>query len=140
MNGVNKNKLLPKKSNHCSNILSDGGVEMKVTVVLILFLLSLNIYSEEYVCSTSFSGEDEVEVKTYERIGSVFKKTSQYGESFFKITKETEEFIILNETYNYSDIFTVFLDKKNKIIVEDYIVFEKPESIARITGKCLIKN
>ena len=26
MNGVSKNKLLPKKSNHSSNTLSDGGI------------------------------------------------------------------------------------------------------------------
>jgi len=113
---------------------------MKVTVVLIFSLISLNILSEEYLCSIVLSEDVEMEIKTYERIGSVFRKTSLYGESVFQIRKETEEFIILNKTYNYPDIYTVFLDKKNKNIVEDYIVFEDHMTTTRTSGKCLIKN
>ena len=124
----------------CSNSLSDGGVEMKVTVILIFFLISLNIFSEEYVCSVSYSGSDFLEVKTYERYGSIFRKTHKYGESFFQITKETEEFIRLNETYEYPSIYLVFLDKKNNKIVEEFTQFEVPDSYTRITGKCLIKK
>tara|TARA_A100001011_G_C13775186_1_gene620861 strand:+ start:143 stop:493 length:351 start_codon:yes stop_codon:yes gene_type:complete len=116
---------------------------MKVTVFLFLILVSLNSFSEEYVCSLDLSQigrEDEMEIKTYERIGGVFKKTSDFGVSILEITKETEEFIILNETHNYPHIYLTFINKKNKNTVEDYIIFEDPEIVPRMTGKCLIKN
>ena len=129
-----------KKSNHCLNLISDRGVEMKVTVFLISILISFNVLSEEYVCSVSYSKSDVLEVKTYQRNGSVFIKNDQFGESIFQITYETEEFIILNQTYEYPWIFITFLDKENKNIVEEFTMFDKTDSFSRITGKCLIKN
>ena len=106
-----------------SSLLPHGGVEMKVTVFLIFSLISLNIFSEEYVCSVDLSqtGRTGTEIKTYKRMGGVFIKTHRFGEDIFQIVKETEEFIILNETYNYSSIYTVFLNKKNKKLVEDWL-------------------
>lgn len=114
-----------------------------IILFLFLILVSLNSFSEEYVCSLDLSQigrGDEMEIKTYERIGSVFKKTSESGVYILEITKETEEFIILNQTYNYPDIYITFISKKNKNTVEDYIIFEDPEKVTRLTGKCLIKN
>lgn len=54
--------------------------------------------------------------------------------------RKTEEFIILNQTYEYPWIFITFLDKENKNIVEEFTQFDKTDSFSRITGKCLIKN
>ena len=115
-------------------------IKVKVTVFFILILVSLNSFSEEYVCSVSYSGDDNLEIKTYERRGGVFKKTSEFGMENFQITNETEEFIILTQIQSFPAIFTVFLDKKNKNIVEDYVEFDDPDSLYRITGKCIIKN
>lgn len=107
---------------------------------LFFSLISLDTFSEEYVCSVSYPESEEIEVKTYERNGNIFQQTSQFGEKLFQITNETEEFLILNDTFDFPIIFIVFLDKKNENIVEEFINFGKTDSFSRITGKCLIKN
>ena len=114
----------------------------KLFVTLFFLSLSTEIFSEEYLCSINLSqlGQTGQEIKTYKRMGGVFLKTSRFGEGIFQIAKETEEFIILNKTYNYSSIYTVFLNKNNKKLVEDYIVFSEPEDMLRVSGECLIKN
>ncbi len=109
---------------------------VKTSFLFFLILFSLNIFSEEYLCT--FPNQEGL--TTYERIGSEFKRTQYYVSDFYQITKETEEFIILNQTYDYPDIYTIILDKKNETIIEDYISFDDLKLLARIKGKCLIRH
>ena len=114
----------------------------EIRVFFILILVSLNSFSEEYACSINLSqvGQTGMQIKTYKRIDGAFLKTDQFGESIFEIAKETEEFIILNQTYYYSSIYTVYLDKKNNELIEDYISFSTPDELIRVKGECLIKK
>ena len=68
-----------------------GGLEVKVTAIFILILVSLNIFSEEYICSSELSqiGRDgEVEIITYERSGDIFIQTSHLSVNTYKFWKK----------------------------------------------------
>tara|TARA_B110000003_G_scaffold257540_1_gene275926 strand:+ start:358 stop:705 length:348 start_codon:yes stop_codon:yes gene_type:complete len=115
---------------------------MKVTVFFILILVSLNSFSEEYICSSDLSQigrEGEVEIMTYERVGDSFKSTSKYGDNYFQVLKETEEFIFLTRTFSYPDIRIVLLHKKTKEVFDSYFQITETPSPPMV-GKCLIKK
>ncbi len=116
---------------------------MKVTVFFILILVSLNSFSEEYICSSElsqFGREGEVEIITYERVGDSFKSTSENGVGYLQVSKETEEFILLTRTYSFPSIRIILLHKKKKEVIDEYLNFDEVKSSTPLVGKCLIKN
>ena len=101
--------------------------------------------SEEYICSASlvdFDKPREVETKTYKRDGNLFLKTYQYGEDYFSILKENNEFIVLTQTYDYPDVFITIINKNKKTFYENYLSTLTPtlakESAKPLVGKCII--
>ncbi len=119
-----------------------GGLEVKVTAIFILILVSLNIFSEEYICSSELSqiGRDgEVEIITYERSGDIFIQTSHLSVNYLQILEETEEFILLVRTFSYPSIRIIFLNKKKQEVVDEFLSFDNVTSSKPLVGKCLIK-
>ena len=103
--------------------------------------------SEEYICSASlvdFDKPREVETKTYKRDGNLFLKTHQYGEDYFSILKENNEFIVLTKTYDYPDVFITIINKNKKTFYENYLSTLTPtlakESAKPLVGKCIISR
>ena len=111
----------------------------KFFIFIFLFILSTGALSEEYVCSGMIPSGDTVEIKTYTRSGNHFIKEHQYGKSRFEITNEMSDFIILTETYPYSDIFITLIDKKNNKFMEHYIILEDKTQIKPLMGECLVR-
>lgn len=119
-------------------------LKMKVIVFLIFSLVSLNIFSEEYVCSAELSayGEPgEVQTKVFQRKGNMFKHITKDEENYREILLETEEFIILVQTYTIPSVYMIYLDKKNGNFTEDFLFLDKEvHTTKRLVGKCLIRN
>ena len=116
----------------------------------LLFLGSIVITScstnklnaEEYICSASLSDFDrpgEIETKTYKRDGNLFLKTYQYGEDYFSILKENNEFIVLTQTYNYPAVFITIINKNKKTFYENYLTIRKKPA-RPLLGKCIISR
>ena len=114
-------------------------------------ILLINIFSisfiksaiaERYICSAELSSHGrpgEVETKTYRRAGNIFVKNYKDGQGDHSILKETSQFIILTETYNYPDVFITIIDKKNLDFIESYSSIElEYNSKIPTSGKCFI--
>ncbi|MDA9175078.1 hypothetical protein N9E88_04630 [Gammaproteobacteria bacterium] len=114
----------------------------KLLVILCLFSLSTEIFSEEYVCS--FSWNDQPIMSSYKREGSHFvrgsSRTPQVEKNY--IIKETETMLFLHDQIDSSlddSIFITIIDKKNKTFSHNYLILGKKESDGT-EGKCLIRD
>ena len=99
---------------------------MKSLLFSAFLILSFNSFSQEkYICSLDLSpyGQSGFEVKTYERTGNYFKKTTDSGNVYyFNILEDNESFLTLVEaTSNYPTVFVTFIDKKNNTFFEYYL-------------------
>ena len=123
-----------KKCNVISSFLL-----FSVTNALVLFLENAN--AEEYICA-DLRG---VERPTYKRINnnkfiSTITLEGENSMSEYSVAKETENFIVLIETFDYQDSWTTVLDKKNKEYSETYTMWDpgkKPE-VVQSFGPCLV--
>ena len=97
--------------------------------------------AEEYICA-DVRGEER---PTYKRINNTkfISNITLDGEnstSESSIAKETKNFIVLIETFDYRDSFTTVLDKKNKEYSETYTRWDngKDPEVAQSFGPCLV--
>tara|TARA_Y100000746_G_scaffold32560_1_gene24491 strand:- start:69 stop:449 length:381 start_codon:yes stop_codon:yes gene_type:complete len=100
-----------------------------------------NASAEEYICA-DVRGEER---PTYKRINNTkfISNITLDGEnstSEYSIAKETKNFIVLIETFDYRDSWTTVLDKKNKEYSETYTNWEngKDPEVSQSFGPCLV--
>lgn len=115
--------------------------------ISILFFSSL-LFSEEYICSGSLEGfldneDKKVQVKSFERVGNIFIKTNEYGKYNINILKETESIIILTETFEWSGLYVLFINKDTKTFYENYLSMEN-DDVSKppkpMKGTCIVKD
>ena len=119
--------------------LRDYGVEMKVTVFLILTLLSFNVFSETYVCShelSEFGRPGEIETKQFKREGRNFVHGSL---GIVYEASENSSFIFLT-SIDQSRAFlnVVIINKISKEWKRQLLMFE--ENFPTEGGKCVVVN
>ena len=113
---------------------------MKKLLLFLCLILSLYSFSQEkYVSSVDLSDYDQsgYEVKTYERNGDHFIKTS-YGNTYYcHIVDENDSFLTLVESSpipTYQSLFVTFIDKKNNTMLEYYLDTELDKDKKKISG------
>ena len=123
-----------KKSNAISSFLI-----FSFANALVPFLENAN--AEEYICADVRG----VERPTYKRINnnkfiSTITLEGENSTSEYSVAKETENFIVLIETFDYQDSWTTVLDKKNKEYSETYTMWDpgKEPEVVQSFGPCLI--
>ena len=106
---------------------------------LVPFLEKAN--AEEYICADVRG----VERPTYKRINnnkfiSTITLEGENSTSEYSVAKETENFIVLIETFDYQDSWTTVLDKKNKEYSETYTMWDpgKEPEVVQSFGPCLV--
>ena len=110
-----------------------------VANALVPFLENAN--AEEYICADVRG----VERPTYKRINnnkfiSTITLEGENSMSEYSVAKETENFIVLIETFDYQDSWTTVLDKKNKEYSETYTMWDpgKEPEVVQSFGPCLV--
>ena len=100
-----------------------------------------NASAEEYICADVRG----VERPTYKRINnnkfiSTITLEGENSTSEYSVAKETENFIVLIETFDYQDSWTTVLDKKNKEYSETYTMWDpgKEPEVVQSFGPCLV--
>ena len=123
-----------KKCNFISSFLL-----FSVANALVPFLENAN--AEEYICADVRG----VERPTYKRINnnkfiSTITLEGENSMSEYSVAKETENFIVLIETFDYQDSWTTVLDKKNKEYSETYTMWDpgKEPEVVQSFGPCLV--
>ena len=123
-----------KKCNIISSFLL-----FSVANALVPFLENAN--AEEYICADVRG----VERPTYKRINnnkfiSTITLEGENSMSEYSVAKETENFIVLIETFDYQDSWTTVLDKKNKEYSETYTMWDpgKEPEVVQSFGPCLV--
>jgi hypothetical protein len=111
-------------------------------IVLCLFSLSTEIFSEEYVCS--YSWNDQPVMSSYKREGSHFVRGSSSTSRVEKnyIIKETETMLFLYDEIDSSledSIFITIINKKDKTFSQNYLILGVKENDGT-EGKCLIRD
>ena len=110
-----------------------------VSNALVPFLEQAN--AEEYICADVRG----VERPTYKRINnnkfiSTITLDGENSMSEYSVAKETENFIVLIETFDFQDSWTTVLDKKNKEYSETYTMWDpgKEPEVVQSFGPCLV--
>ena len=110
-----------------------------VANALVQFLEQAN--AEEYICADVRG----VERPTYKRINnnkfiSTITLDGENSMSEYSVAKETENFIVLIETFDFQDSWTTVLDKKNKEYSETYTMWDpgKEPEVVQSFGPCLV--
>ena len=123
-----------KKSNAISSFLI-----FSVANALVPILENAN--AEEYICADVRG----VERPTYKRINnnkfiSTITLEGENSTSEYSVAKETENFIVLIETFEFQDSWTTVLDKQNKEYSETYTMWDpgKEPEVVQSFGPCLI--
>ena len=100
-----------------------------------------NANAEEYICADVRG----VERPTYKRINnnkfiSTITLDGENSTSEYSVAKETENFIVLIETFEFQDSWTTVLDKQNKEYSETYTMWDpgKEPEVAQSFGSCLV--
>tara|TARA_B100001778_G_scaffold331626_1_gene336337 strand:+ start:976 stop:1368 length:393 start_codon:yes stop_codon:yes gene_type:complete len=119
---------------------------MKKLLFLCLILSLYSFSQEKYVSSVDLSdyGQSGYEVKTYERNGDHFIKTS-YGNTYYcHIIDENDSFLTLVESsltplgfdlaVRPGSLFVTFIDKKNNTMFEYYLNTESDKDQKKISG------
>ena len=113
---------------------------LRVTVFLIFSLISLDVLSEEYLCSGILG--DETETKSYERKGNHFLYTTMGWK--FRILHENERHLMLGNIEHYEStiettLFLTIIDKKTLKFTERYISSGNNTN-SFLGGKCSLKR
>ena len=100
-----------------------------------------NASAEEYICA-DVRGEER---PTYKRINnnkfiSTITLDGEKSTSELSIVKETKNFIVLIQTFDYQDSWTTVLDKKNKEYSETFTNWEngKDPKVSQSFGPCIV--
>ena len=109
----------------------------------VLFPFIGNANAEEYICA-DVGGEER---PTYKRINnnefiSTIILDGEKSTMELSVVKETKNFIVLIQTFDYQDSWTTVLDKKNKEYSETYTIWDpgKEPEVAQSFGSCLVVN
>ena len=106
-----------------------------------LFPFIGNANAEDYICA-DVGGEER---PTYKRINknkfiSTIILDGEKSTMELSVVKETNNFIVLIQTFDYQDSWTTVLDKKNKEYSETYTIWDpgKEPEVAQSFGSCLV--
>ena len=109
--------------------------------LLAVLALPTAVNAEEYIC-TDVGGEER---PTYKRINknkftSTITLDGENSTMELSIEKETKNFIVLIQTFDYQDSWTTVLDKKNKEYSETYTMWDPGEEpkVAQSFGSCIV--
>ena len=106
----------------------------------VLFIESAN--AEEYICA-DVGGEER---PTFKRQGNTFLETITLdGETEkyeHRILNETNDFLVLVQTFEYKDAMVTILDKNKKQYSANYLAWEddKEPDVSQSFGSCLLVN
>ena len=106
----------------------------------VLFIESAN--AEEYICS-DVGGEER---PTFKRQGNTFLETitldGETEKHEHRILNETNDFLVLVQTFEYKDAMVTILDKNKKQYSANYLAWEddKEPDVSQSFGSCLLVN
>ena len=98
--------------------------------------------AEEYICA-DIGG---VERPTFQRMGNTFLETITLDGTTKKyehrIMNETNDFIVLGQTFEYKDAMVTVLDKNKKQYSANYLAWgdDKDPTVSQSFGSCLLMN
>ena len=101
-----------------------------------------NANAEEYIC-TDIGG---VERPTFKRKGNTFLETitldGKTEKHKHKIINETNDFIVLVQTFEYKDVMVTVVDKNKEQYSANYFSWEayKEPEVAQSFGSCVVIN
>ena len=100
-----------------------------------------NASAEEYICA-DVRGEER---PTYKRINNTkfivnISLDGKNSTSESSVVKETKDFIVLLESFDYRGSFTTILDKKNKEYSETFTSWQngKDPKVSQSFGPCIV--
>ena len=132
-------KSITRHVNHCLKLISDCRVEMKVTVFLILTLLSFNVFSETYVCSQELSElgrPGEIETIQFKREGRNFVNVG-LG-IIYEVSEDSSLIILTSNQLGMRFVDVVIINKINKEWKRRTLSFDI--SFPTEDGKCVVVN
>ncbi len=106
----------------------------------VFFIESAN--AEEYICA-DFGGEER---PTFKRQGNTFLETitidGETEKHKHRILNETNNFVVLVQTFEYKDAMVTILDKNKKQYSANYLAWEddKEPDVSQSFGSCLLMN
>ena len=130
---------MSKKKLHHPKIFRNCRVEMKVTVFLILTLLSFSVFSETYVCSQELSGigrPGEIETIQFKREGRNFVNVN-LG-IIYEVSEDSSLIFLTSKELGMRFVDIVIINKINKEWKRQLLTFE--ENFPTENGKCVVVN
>lgn len=112
---------------------------MKVTVFLILTLLSFSVFSETYVCSQELSGigrPGEIETIQFKREGRNFVNVN-LG-IIYEVSEDSSLIFLTSKELGMRFVDIVIINKINKEWKRQLLTFE--ENFPTENGKCVVVN
>tara|TARA_Y100000816_G_C25973641_1_gene508136 strand:+ start:335 stop:691 length:357 start_codon:yes stop_codon:yes gene_type:complete len=117
---------------------------MKVTVFFISILLSLNVFSEEYVCS--FQLKNSIGMEFIERNGNHFIISDGVEPGTrMEILKETNNFLTLvnaDEIVSFDQSILLYILDKKSLTVSSWFLqtIVKRDETRQTNGSCILRN
>ena len=118
--------------------------KMKVTVFLIFTLTSLNVFSEEYVCS--FQLKNSIGMEFVERNGNHFIISDGDEPGIrMEILKETNNFLTLvnvDEIVSFDQSILLYILDKQSLTISSWFLqtIVKKEETRQTNGNCILRN
>jgi len=115
---------------------------MNKAILQILFLLSIinYLHAETWDCISSLENigmPENYVMSKFVRVGDTYMKQSKEINKNFDISQETNEFILLTQTYDYPGILVSILNKNDETYQENYISLNYSEH-KTVKGFCMI--
>tara|TARA_B100000401_G_C52357956_1_gene508910 strand:+ start:211 stop:588 length:378 start_codon:yes stop_codon:yes gene_type:complete len=101
-----------------------------------------NANAEEYICA-DFGGEER---PTFKRKGNTFLEiitlNGETEQHTHRIMNETNDFLVLVQTFKYKDAMVTILDKNKKQYSANYLAWEddKDPNVFQSFGSCFVIN
>ena len=117
---------------------------MKVTVFLIFTLISLNVFSEEYVCS--FQLKNSIGMEFIERNGNQFIiSDGDESDIRMEILKETNNFLTLvnvDEIVSFDQSILLYILDKQSLTISSWFLqtIVKREETRQHNGNCILRS
>ena len=133
-----------KKSTSTINLTLRLLSKMKVTVFLIFTLTSLNVFSEEYVCS--FQLKNSIGMEFVERNGNHFIISDGDEPGIrMEILKETNNFLTLvnvDEIVSFDQSILLYILDKQSLTISSWFLqtIVKKEETRQTNGNCILRN
>ena len=111
---------------------------MKKLILFTFLISSLNLVSEEYICSIVWDGQ--IQTSTYLRDGDKFIYTHWAGaKEKMHIMEETDEVLYLNDYPNNEVVYIVIINKRDNKFSSNYVVLGVDEEKGQ-EGNCLTRT